>query len=206
MGSPSIFWLCTPTYSVHEGNSEPWRGRLLCLPAASPFHWDSRLAVSCVRTKLTLPIPAGAPAPYPLQDGVFIHRVRTLSLSRVRHSLALDVVITQAPHFRLITFLSAAVKIKRASQCHAWFSYSVSSANCTLLIYYNGSHCWSISSDLKCTKYYFSKRISRKFINGGIFCCVSGECWFTIIYHTTTPPKKKTHTHAQIYTYGDDVD
>ncbi len=50
MGSLSNFKLCTLTYSVHAGNSEPWRGCLPCLPVVLPFHWDSRLAVSCVRS------------------------------------------------------------------------------------------------------------------------------------------------------------
>ncbi len=44
------FQLCTSTYSVHAGGSEPWRGHLLCLPVVFPFHWDSRLASSCVRS------------------------------------------------------------------------------------------------------------------------------------------------------------
>ncbi len=88
-GLTSYFPLCTSTYSVHEDNSELWRGRLPWFPAAFPFHWDSRLAVSCVRVKLTLPVLAGAPAPYPTQNGVLIHRVRTHPFPRVRHTYLL---------------------------------------------------------------------------------------------------------------------
>ncbi len=40
----------------------------------------------------------------------------------------------------------------------------------------------------------------------GKFSAVYQESADILSYVTLTPPKKQTHTHAQIYTYGDDVD
>jgi hypothetical protein len=89
MNSLLVFQLCTLTYSVHAGILEPWRGRLPCPFVVFSSHCGSRLASPCVRSQLTPPIPPmGLGPPFPLQNGAFIHRVRThtLSPSRVQDS------------------------------------------------------------------------------------------------------------------------